>query len=550
MTTERKPRPRAALVFCTALLATVVVLLCLIPKAENDLFFILRIGTDIVTRERVPHFDTYSWTNYGTSWALPEWLAFVLYALAFRAGGFFGTWALMVCLTLAMALTVWWWLLRRLRPAWAFPLAALMLLALSDCLQERPYAFTYPLLAVGVVLLMRAHAGRPRLLLWLPPLCVVWTNLHQGFLALVGLLLAYALGDALSALWLKIQAARVVPDLTLPPEARAVDTTERRRLTARAAWMLATACACALAGMISPYGWRVYWNVFITLRNHTLMANVTEWNPATVLPLAQLQPFLLLTAVAVLALTLSRRRNLGDALALAALFGQALLHARSIPLFAIAGLVIIAPHFGYAVRAVRRRLRLSVRPAARGLLLAACALVFVAMLALVCVANLRRAVGPLGYSAEGIGEAVARVPSFPHAACAFMDAARFPTDLRLLNDFETGGYLMWRRPAQRVFVDGRLDVYAGRTFDDMLTLSRDSGTSAWTALVRRYDFDCVLTTDTRQAEAFAADSQWQLVYTDLKNARKPRCRILLRRRPEFAALIARCQDVIRGKLKA
>ena len=532
------PRPHA--LFPVLVLLTTIVLLCLIPKAENDLFFILRIGGDILTRGRVPHFDTYSWTEYGTPWALPEWLAFVLYALAFRAGGFFGTWALLVLLTLATALVVWFWLRRRLRPAWALPLAILMLLALSDCLQERPYAFTYPLLALSMALLVRARAGRPRLLLWLPPLCALWTNLHQGFITLVGLLLAYALGDALAALRLWVRAARAVPDLTLPPALRVADPAPRKRLATRAARMLAAALACALAGMVSPYGWRVYWNVFITLRNHNLMTNVTEWNPATVLPLVQLQPFLLLFAVAVFAFGLSRRRNLGDALALGALFGQALLHARSIPLFAVGGIVIVAPHFGYAVRAVRKRLRLSLRPAPRGLLLSSCALVFVTMLALVCVADLKRSVGPLGFTPEGVGEAVARVPNYPDAACAFMEAEHFPPHLRLLNQFETGGYLLWRLPHRPVFVDGRLDVYVGRTFDDMLTLSRSQGSPVWAALVRRYDFDCVLTTSGREVRAFAADPEWQLVYSDSAKAHTPRCRILLRRRPAFAPLIARC----------
>lgn len=541
MTPKSRQRSRAALVFGTALLAVVGFVLCLIPKPENDLFFILRIGSDILTRGQVPRVDTYSWTNFGTPWVLPEWLSFVLYALAFRAGGFFGTWALMVALTLATALTVWFWLLRHLRPAWAFPLTSLMLLALSDYLQERPYALTYVLLAVSLVTLMRARTGRPRLLLWLPPLCALWTNLHQGFLVLVGLLLAYALGDALWAVWLRLRAARVVPDLTLPPEERtSADPKERLLLTASAGQMLAAALACALAGMISPYGWRVYWNVFITLRNRTLMANVTEWNSVAVVPLAQLEPFLLLCAVAAVSLVFSRRRNMGDALALGALFGQALLHARNIPLFAIAGVIIVAPHFQLAVRAVRRRLRLPARPAARGRLLSVCALAFAAVLALVCVANLRRAVGPRGLSPEGIGEAVARVPSYPDAACAFIEAEHFPPHLRLLNGFETGGYLMWRLPQRLVFVDGRLDVYVGPTFDNMLTLSRSPGSPAWAALVRRYDFDCVLTTSSREARAFAADPEWQLVYSDPQTVRKQRCRILLRRRPAFAPLIARC----------
>ena len=61
----------------------------------------------------------------------------------------------------------------------AFFLATLMLLAMKDTLQERPYAFTYLLLAASLGILLTAQDGRPKLLFWLPPLCVLWTNLHQ-----------------------------------------------------------------------------------------------------------------------------------------------------------------------------------------------------------------------------------------------------------------------------------------------------------------------------------------------------------------------------------
>jgi hypothetical protein len=74
----------------------------------------------------------------------------------------------------------------------------------------------------------------------------------------------------------------------------------------------------------------------------------------------------------------------------------------------------------------------------------------------------------------------------------------------------------------------------------MLVLSRQPGTLLWKDLVQRYDFDCVLTENAPEAEAFASDPNWQLVFTYPNSGRKPHEFILLRRRPEFAPLIARC----------
>ena len=520
----------------------VVVLLCLIPKPENDLFFELRTGSDILRFHRLPHVDTYSWVNRGTRWDVPEWLAFVLYALAFRMGGFFGTWLLLVLLTLLTAWTVWAWLRRHMEPAWAFLLTCLMLLALKDCLQERPYAFTYLLLPVSLILLTRARDGQSHRLIWLAPLVVLWANLHQGVLVLLGLLLVYALGDALTALRLCIQEAHAEPpDLLADPATWRSSQQGRWRLPARLAGrMLGTTALCAGAVMVSPYGWRVYWNVLITLRNHSLMASVTEWNSAFTLPLVQWQPFLAMAAVVFGSLALSRRRSLAALLAVAALFGEALLHARNMPLFAVGGVVIAAPHFSAALQEVRQHLGLSPHPGRQGPLIAAFALLGVAALASVSFVELQKAIGPRGYSPAGIGEAVAQTPDYPEAACAFMETEGFPAHLRLLNDFETGGYLLWRLPAEPVFIDGRLDVYVGRTFDDMLLLTHAGASPARTALLRRYDFDCVLTTSRREANLFGADPQWRQVYSDPKAMSGPHSRIFLRRRPQFAALIGRC----------
>ncbi len=73
--------------------------------------------------------------------------------------------------------------------------------------------------------------------LWtLVPLCIVWTNLHQGVLSLVGILIAYAAGDMAAAVWTRTDA--------LPP-----------RFYWKCAWrMLAAAIGCALAVTVSPHG--------------------------------------------------------------------------------------------------------------------------------------------------------------------------------------------------------------------------------------------------------------------------------------------------------
>ena len=545
---SRSAPSRRALITGSFFIAVIVVLVCLFPKPENDLFFELRTGSDILDHGTLPHVDTYSWVNRGTRWDVPEWLSFVLYTLSYRAGGFFGTWLLMVSLTITVIVMVWFWLAPRVGPVLGFILTNLTLLGLSDCIQERPYAFTYVLLPLCLMITLRArdaipassaHASgttgeddgaatgsqRPsrRLLALLPVIVAIWANLHQGLVVFIALLCLFGLGDLGTALRL-----------------RARDRQKSRRYARLAGLMLLTAAACAVTAMASPYGWRLYRNVFITLRDPSLMSNVTEWRPITVLPVIQLQPFIVISAVVLGALALSRRRSPGDMLVVGALFVEALLHARNTALFCLAGTVVAAPHIEAVLEQSHDRLFFASSARVRNAIAGMFALLYAAGIAMVSVANLGSAVGPKGYTPEGIGEAAARVPHYPAEACAFIEAEHFPPGLRIFNNFEIGGYLMMYLPEQPVFSDGRLDVYVGKTFNDTLILTRLPGTPEWADLVRRYDFDCVITTSGREAAAFRKSSDWQLVYEDPRRPHTLRCRVLLRRRPQFAAVIARC----------
>ncbi len=515
------PQNRTTWVAGALLTLLFALFVCLIPKPENDLFFILRTGDDILRTHALPRTDTYSWTNYGTRWDVPEWGAFVLFAQAFRVGQFFGTWALMAALTVAAALVVFGWLARRAGPGVAFSLTSLGLLTLSPCVQERPPAFSFVLLPLALMVLLYGRNGRPRVLLALPPLCALWANLHQGVLAFAALVAVYAAGDALARWW----------------QRRRQEWEDARAKTARAGRMSVLALACAGAACVSPYGFGVYRTVFVTLHDRALMAGVTEWGPIYTVAWPSLLPFAVLAGCAFGALWLSPRRSLPDTLAVAALFMEAVLHARNMALFAVGSLMIIGPHIGALTqeRAFLRQLGARHRPLFVGF-----AVLYAAMLLAVSVASVTQDAGPRGLTAEGVGEAVARVPRYPEGACAFMERERFPEGLRLLNSFENGGFVLWRLPLERVFIDGRLDVYAGRTFDDNLVLARAEDTPARAALMRRYDPDCVLTTRASVARAFAADPKWQLVYADADGLHSQHGRIFLRRRPQFAALAARC----------
>jgi hypothetical protein len=522
---DRSGQPPAgrALLVGTILIVVVAAFLCCIPEPGLDLFWQLRTGQDILRTGHVPRVDTYSWSNYGRVWIAPEWLSFVFFNRAYRAGAFFATWLAMVLIMAATALALWHSLLRRVSPAFAFVLTNVALVEMAVYIQERPYLFTYLLLAVSVALILAARNGRQRLLLWLPPLCVLWTNLHQGVLVIAGVLLAYAAGDALSA----------------APSARN-PAPERGTHLRNAKWMAGTAVACLVAGMASPYGWRVYWNVYVTMSDQTAM-RVPEWMPVTTEPPAMVIGYFAWVSAIVFGFLWTRRpRGLGELFAVAGLGVESYLHLRNVPLFMIGGVLIAAPHIESVWNRICGRLRRPSRTAVR-ILAVVLAIGYLGAVARVSITDLKRWIGPDGYSPEGVGEAVICYPSFPERACDFIDREGFPANLKLYNSYSIGGFLIFRLPSEPVFIDGRGDVHGGRVEDDYTAMLHAQTLSDHAAIAMQYPFDCVITTEGHEAEAFALEPGWQIVYAE-PPATPGRCFVFLKQEPRLAALIARCQQ--------
>ncbi|MGO8671902.1 MAG: hypothetical protein ACLQVD_11125 [Capsulimonadaceae bacterium] len=522
----------------TAFVVLVAIILCLMPKMGHDLFWQLRTGLDILRTGQPPHTDRYSWTEFGRRWVVPEWLAFAAYAAAFRVAGLFGTWLVLVVLTVSTALVLWFDLVKRVRPVPALVLICLALGAMSILLQERPYGFTYLLLAISLSIVMRVREERagPVILLLLPPLCILWANLHQGVLILPVLLFTFAVGDLVTAM---------------------VRPKGRPEMLSRAGWMGGVAIMCAAAATVSPYGWRTYGNILVTLRDPRATMVVTEWHPVTTFTADVTWQFILLASVLAAGYVCSRRpRDPGGALCVLGLLLEAILHIRNVAPFAIGGIMIIGP------QAISAAERINIPPLLPRPIVFA--VVYIALIGWTSARDLARSIGPRGYSPAGIGEAAVRLSSFPVSMFDFMQAEHFPPGLRIYNNYDVGSYMIYRMPSEPVFIDGREDVYVGlsrmdsplrvgidnprpgMTLQDCQAISDAQQPADVADLLQQYDFDCVVTTAGLQAMPFVRDrANWAIVYVEsmpkVPPPGKGRGWIFLRNRPQFQDLIARCR---------
>lgn len=522
---------RAVFLAGSLFIIAVALLICLLPEANRDFYWQLRTGDEILRTGRLPHADSYSWERAGTPWYVPEWLSFVLLSAAFNAGAYFATWLMMVALTCASALLVWTWLARRVHPVAAMVMTSLMLMAMALTIQERPYLFTYVFLAISIRIIQGARSSTAsesgeawKRLLWLLPLAAIWANFHQGVTILPVLLGALAAGDLVTGLWQRSPSAM-----------RSAKSTA------------GIAAGCALALMVSPYGWGIYKNVAVTVGNPVAMRSVIEWSPITWFPAEAFAGFYIMAAVVALGYLGSRRpRDIGELLAVAGVACASVLHVRDIPLFAIVAAVFSAEHVESAASRflVPAANRLGARRARLGAAVFSIvvAFTFLGILAQQCLGELRAELTPgAAVTPEAIGEAVMMTDWYPLHACLYMKSEGFPDGLRLYNDYGFGGYLIWALPNDRVFMDGRNDIYAGTPLLDYLAMNDFNHPAVRAAAVDRYPFDCVITGSPPQAAAFSKTPGWALVYVDEDDRY-----IFLRDIPAWHDLIVRCQRDVRA----
>ncbi len=143
------------------------------------------VGQKIIQSGKLIHIDPFSFSQEGQTWIAQQWLGECVMAVVHACAGLDGL--LLLSATLLAALFAG--LARRLvRSGLPWPAVAILLLlaiaASSHHFLVRPHLATIALMALCYGILCDVDSGKrpPRSLLLLPPLFVLWTNIHGGAL--------------------------------------------------------------------------------------------------------------------------------------------------------------------------------------------------------------------------------------------------------------------------------------------------------------------------------------------------------------------------------
>ena len=369
-----------------------------LPGGDPDTYWHLASGKWMVEHGQLLRADVFSSTVNGAPYSVGEWLGELAIYGAYVLGGWAGLAILRATLVAVGAFFITRVALRAAPAPFAIAVAAIALALSEISWTDRPQLFTFALFPLVFELLIVARAGRTRLLFFVPPLILVWTNLHGG----------YALGLALVAIF----AAEAV-------------------LTRRNAIPFATAAVLAVAASFIDPG---------SLGLGAAAAHATspprfivEEAPPDILRPAGF--VFALFGLVTLGLALARGGTLLDALLLVPLFWLGLSAQRHMPYFALAATPFIAGGLAELWWRWRPASRFALpRPIVVGL--------GAGLVAMVAASVATAPFAPLE-------------TQYPMAARAKLAE----TSGNLLNEYDWGGYLIWRVPERPVFIDGRLFVF-------------------------------------------------------------------------------------------
>ena len=340
----------------------------------------------------LPQTDIYTYTAADFPWIHHEWLADVINAAMFNLGGIP---LLAVFFTALWTLAIW---LMAGKQNWKGAVVVLIaVIAMAQFVAIRDTAYTALLLAI-------AHRLYDKARVYIPLLFIVWANLHGGFM--IGF--AYILWRVLyERRWQEI-------------------------------WIAVVAFAATL---INPYGPNLYREIFATLLDPTLHTKINEWQRMGINATLIILPIVWLVPIVH---DLYKNKWRGIVQFDVYLLLASLLSLRHFMLFSLFSLPRITAFYSQLSlpkwRPPKKVFALKRIFAALGIQIAGLSLLtlFIAS----CVTALQ---GPLQFAPEE-SQPVTAVKSLQNAACKG----------NIFNDYDIGGYLIWKYPEQKIYIDGRM----------------------------------------------------------------------------------------------
>ncbi|NQT22818.1 MAG: hypothetical protein HQ579_05180, partial [Candidatus Omnitrophica bacterium] len=433
-----------------------------------DVWLHLKTGEHILKTKTIPHHDIFSYTVPGKHWIDHEWLSQVIFYSTYNAFGPNGLIVLRVFIIAGTFLLLFLFGYRKEN----YLLVSILLLAVlflsEGRFMIRPGLFTIFFTALFLVILTRYRSTR--LLYVLPVAQLFWVNLHGYFFIGVLFMLVYSIVEII----------------------KKKDHFSKRLITAT---LLVVA-----ASFINPYGWKGAMYPVLTLfgyikGDHTVFLNrISELRPLITQNKIRL-PYLIMPWLKIIIIVSGlsflvnfRKTNISNFIIYIIALAIALKTSRNIAIFSIVAYVVTISNindiYDTSIKFTRFR-------KIEKLLKILFAITLVLFMSTLLFGNLKREY--YSFEQKKFKKFYLDTSSFsyPEKAVDFIKENNIKGNI--LNDFNSGAYLIWRLfPEKKVFIDGRTEVYGPEFFKECEKIFQDK--KKLKKITSRYKINCILIT--------------------------------------------------------
>jgi hypothetical protein len=454
--------------------------------ADADTGYHIRAGEIIIDTLSVPKYDMFSFISPPLPWTAHEWLSEVIMALIHRAFGLTGVVVFFVFL-ISFVYYLLFKMIRKYKGNIILAVFIILMVILSSQLHwlARPHIFSLLLLVIWYYLLDAFQYNHRNYLYLLPPIMLLWVNLHGGFMSGFMLIGIYLFGNFIK--------------FVFSQGAERVSYKKKTRILGL------TTVACLLVSLINPYSYHILLFPFKLISEKFLMDHVMEFlspnfHESAVMPFKYLL-FLMIMIIAVS----GKRLNFIELVLVLVFTNMALYSARYIPLFAIiaapilvkqAELILKQPD-GKFINFFKKRSDgiAAIDASAKGYLWPVAAVLIVAAVA---------AAGRIEYKFDEEKK--------PVAAVEFLKKVHLKGNM--FNEDEIGDYIIYSAyPQYKVFTDGRSDMYGAEKVKEWFKVIYFK--PGWEKIIKKYNINwIILSADSIFSRFLIGKNDWRLIYAD------------------------------------
>lgn len=401
---------------------------------DPDVWWHLAVG-NLIRAHGIPSHEPFTFLGAPNPWVGQQWGYEVALSWMYGAGAWLPMLVMGLVATGALVVAVRS-VPRAMRVPGPFLAAGLLISAVvaGTFLGVRGQVVTLLGTAIVLWIVSRWREGSTRVVWLLPPLFLVWANLHAGFVTGFAVLLLVLLTVVV---WRRVQPA-TAPRVPVRPLALAL-------------------LAGAIATLVNPAGVHLYPYIFETFANPSLTNGITEWMSPD-FHLTALRLFEVEAVLLVVLWVAGRRPDPLDVVLGIAMLAASLQAQRNVAVFAVVAAPQVARYGWAAWQSWPARARVAAfsrpRPVLPALLMAA----------VVCVAVVAAHVVPLSRASTVARDAA---HDFPVGAADYV--AAHDAGQRMYSLYEWGGYLAYRFPTERtIYIYGESAVFGSQRMERYL----------------------------------------------------------------------------------